>query len=283
MKKQGFTLIELLVVIAIIVILAAILFPVFAQVRAKAEQTACLSHQNQLGKAVMMYLSDYDQVYPPSGEGTGPFPNWAERIYPYVKSLEVYRCPTQGIAYDVLRRWYNIGRTQAEQIYAVFGVRNFSANAYVLAWINPPYQRAGPGVVRPEAQVEEPSRTIMLTENVGVGTVLMRAPNGATVPNNMQWWWAISDECWVCAEADRDENLDENFWLSLRKHSGGANYTMADGHARWYRPSQTYMPRRCQGTTPIGNMWQWGEPTLGRCPQNDCAPHMRQAVANFCR
>ncbi len=67
-KQHGFTLIELLVVIAIIAILAAILFPVFAQARLKAEQTACLTHQKQMEQGVMMYLPECDQVFPPSGE-----------------------------------------------------------------------------------------------------------------------------------------------------------------------------------------------------------------------
>jgi len=62
--RLGFTLIELLVVIAIIAILAAILFPVFAKVREKARQTACLSNQKQLGLAVMQYVQDYDESYP---------------------------------------------------------------------------------------------------------------------------------------------------------------------------------------------------------------------------
>jgi len=64
MKRNGFTLIELLVVIAIIAILAAILFPVFAQARAKARQTQCLSNMRQIGTAVQMYLNDYDEGYP---------------------------------------------------------------------------------------------------------------------------------------------------------------------------------------------------------------------------
>lgn len=64
MRQRGFTLIELLVVIAIIAILAAILFPVFAQARAKARQTMCLSNNKQIGIATMMYVQDYDEVYP---------------------------------------------------------------------------------------------------------------------------------------------------------------------------------------------------------------------------
>src|ERR671915_2414483 len=61
--RAGFTLIELLVVIAIIAILAAILFPVFAQAREKARQSACLSNTKQLGSAVMMYTQDYDETF----------------------------------------------------------------------------------------------------------------------------------------------------------------------------------------------------------------------------
>ena len=63
MKRKGFTLIELLVVIAIIAILAAILFPVFAQAREKARQTACLSNLKQLATGGMLYSQDYDEKF----------------------------------------------------------------------------------------------------------------------------------------------------------------------------------------------------------------------------
>ncbi|NUQ71226.1 MAG: prepilin-type N-terminal cleavage/methylation domain-containing protein, partial [Chthonomonadales bacterium] len=65
MRKNGFTLIELLVVIAIIAILAAILFPVFAQAREKARTISCLSNAKQMGTAIMMYAQDFEEAIVP--------------------------------------------------------------------------------------------------------------------------------------------------------------------------------------------------------------------------
>ncbi|MGC4048030.1 MAG: DUF1559 domain-containing protein [Armatimonas sp.] len=99
-RKNAFTLIELLVVIAIIAILAAILFPVFAQARAKARQTACLSNMKQIGTAIMMYVQDYDENYPPAQLNlpSPPAPangviSWPTMIYPYIKNEGVFVCP----------------------------------------------------------------------------------------------------------------------------------------------------------------------------------------------
>src|SRR5215470_7938316 len=93
MRRTGFTLIELLVVIAIIAILAAILFPVFAQARSKARAISCLSNMKQLGLGMMMYVQDYDETYPTSWNAWGQtsawgiYPQvWCDMIYPYVKN-----------------------------------------------------------------------------------------------------------------------------------------------------------------------------------------------------
>lgn len=103
-QSKGFTLIELLVVIAIIAILAAILFPVFARARENARRTSCLSNVKQLGLAYMQYTQDYDEKYPIISYGDGEqiiYPNgvsstnnWAMRIFPYVKSVQIYNCPS---------------------------------------------------------------------------------------------------------------------------------------------------------------------------------------------
>jgi prepilin-type N-terminal cleavage/methylation domain-containing protein/prepilin-type processing-associated H-X9-DG protein len=107
MRRRGFTLIELLVVIAIIAILAAILFPVFAQAREKARQTTCLSNLKQIGLGVMMYAQDYDEAYPSAsvyGDADG-VDSWhaqgsgrqiKDLIVPYTKNLDIWQCKSDS-------------------------------------------------------------------------------------------------------------------------------------------------------------------------------------------
>jgi prepilin-type N-terminal cleavage/methylation domain-containing protein/prepilin-type processing-associated H-X9-DG protein len=94
--RSGFTLIELLVVIAIIAILAAILFPVFAKAREKARQISCTSNMKQLGLGFLQYIQDNDEKMPACDNDAvdhQPGRGWAARIFPYVKSTGVYKCP----------------------------------------------------------------------------------------------------------------------------------------------------------------------------------------------
>jgi prepilin-type N-terminal cleavage/methylation domain-containing protein/prepilin-type processing-associated H-X9-DG protein len=110
MKRKGFTLIELLVVIAIIAILAAILFPVFAQAREKARQITCVSNERQIGLGFLQYVQDNDETFPfevdpgyyaeygnPPYNTPGGVPaSWDIQIQPYLKSEALLKCPDDG-------------------------------------------------------------------------------------------------------------------------------------------------------------------------------------------
>ncbi len=108
-RKSAFTLIELLVVIAIIAILAAILFPVFAQARESARKISCVSNLKEVGLAILMYAQDYDETYPyvggnnnpvdpstPFGNQTWVYNDIVVKIQSYVKSFDVFFCPDRS-------------------------------------------------------------------------------------------------------------------------------------------------------------------------------------------
>ncbi len=101
-SAKGFTLIELLVVIAIIALVAAILFPVFAGVRAKGRATACASNLRQVGLALLQYSIDHDETYPlgwfseegfQGSDAALGYYKWMDAVYPYIRSEKLFDCP----------------------------------------------------------------------------------------------------------------------------------------------------------------------------------------------
>lgn len=153
--RQGFTLIELLVVIAIIAILAAILFPVFAQAKAAAKSATCLSNLKQLGTGEALYSADYDDMWIPSYKywdtreqrtALGKPPSriywWDDLEQPYLKSYELTICPVRSYLLDDAAsapsaRWYGpTGTKHKKMSYAVNDMNFFYTwgNAMELAW-----------------------------------------------------------------------------------------------------------------------------------------------------
>jgi prepilin-type N-terminal cleavage/methylation domain-containing protein len=160
-RDSGFTLIELLVVIAIIAILAAILFPVFAQARDKARQTTCLSNAKQIGLGVSMYAQDYDEILPIGGHG-GVLPNrWHGMILPYIKNggdaagvrgeAGVFVCPSRP----------TFPRSPAHQ-------RGYGCNANLMGWggdgIRPPASQPAHSI----AEIANPAGTWVIVEGSSI-------------------------------------------------------------------------------------------------------------------
>ena len=124
--NQGFTLIELLIVIAIIALLAAMLFPVFARARENARRTSCQSNLKQIGLGLLQYVGDYDDKMPASAYGgvaadsnnTTAY-KWMDAIFPYVKSEQLFVCPSDSGAEYIYNK--NIPAGQTSQKYGSYG------------------------------------------------------------------------------------------------------------------------------------------------------------------
>jgi prepilin-type N-terminal cleavage/methylation domain-containing protein/prepilin-type processing-associated H-X9-DG protein len=257
--RSGFTLIELLVVIAIIAILAAILFPVFAQAREKARQTTCLSNSRQMGLGLSMYVQDNDETYPWSANiDPDPNPSWSGLISPYVKNLAVFACPSQPDV-DVVK-----GGLGTPANFKAAGPRNYSANSEVLAWMtkgkNVEFNREYNRTVRRLAEIPEPANTIAFFDVSRAGTVFpQQNPFKPT-----HWWWSVLNDgvaylAWKNPNANERDSAAWDY-VGLIRHLGGASYVFADGHAKWMKPEMTL--RRRQATSPTGNMWVWDKDTF---------------------
>ena len=102
--RRAFTLIELLVVVSIVAILAALLFPIFGRARENARRSSCQSNLRQIGLGLLQYLQDYDEKMPRSFFGTSSGADkttrdktkWMDVIFPYVRSEQIFVCPSQS-------------------------------------------------------------------------------------------------------------------------------------------------------------------------------------------
>ena len=260
--KKGFTLIELLVVIAIIAILAAILFPVFAQAREKARATQCLSNCKQFGTAIQLYMDDYDESVPYPGAYGGSknvafyeaykaagwkdassmyasypgrvynvwpianphnidyaanYPFWGDCIFPYVKNVKMFECPS--------------GQK---------GVCGYAVNGGIYGTAS----KSGGNCLNDEQpEINSLSSFTNPSETLFVSDVFQRRDQkkslGAQTSHTMLCdWWITPNE----------------YYIGPIRHNNGVNCTMMDGHAKFYK--------RGQGPSEGTDSWDYND--LGR-------------------
>ena len=207
-NRRGFTLIELLVVIAIIAILAAILFPVFAKAREKARQASCQSNEKQLGLAIIQYVQDNDETFPNGVPGGGSGTGWASQVYPYAKSTQLYVCP-DGSG-ELVSYGFNVNMTST----ITLAVLNAPASTVTLAELQ------GDTYAYPATPTDTHSPTWdgLGYNGAGFNNIFANGPN--------------------VTEGTGDLGGQVSGWTgtsSTPRHTGGANYLLADGHVKYLK------------------------------------------------
>ena len=244
--NRGFTLIELLVVIAIIAILAAILFPVFAQAREKARQTSCLSNTKQCALAFLMYSQDYDELHaigsaqgdnffwywnfnlatpydwrpdiaPTDGRFTAAQVHWGNSTQPYTKNWGLFACPS-GIVTSITSAANEAGAKKP-----------FYNSTYTYNGLLSSYSQAG---------IATPASLPLLWEGRGKTQAkgfALTSPNlwcEQNSPNTSCTYMPYQSGCGPSKNGTYSAVFGVNtMWV----HSGGANFALADGHSKWRR------------------------------------------------
>jgi prepilin-type N-terminal cleavage/methylation domain-containing protein/prepilin-type processing-associated H-X9-DG protein len=325
LSRRGFTLIELLVVIAIIGILAAMLFPVFARAREAARKTQCLSNVKNMAMAVQIYLTDYD-AFPnseknadafdyfstcPGGGNTpprencnrtaqaNPFLRWHVIFDEYVKSRDIYRCPSATLVIGA--QWivpnYDGGYLNyLKETEGKWGRarRGSSCNGDCggpcgLAW--PPgwggtvtdsiaqNMAASGGTGWTEVTLAYTQLQDVKTAQIGDPTYCVVCGDSTQYTNILGWQnlvysiWSFCDttshpECGILSsDLEAQWNADPSFRSKYSRHMGGGNVGFADGHAKWWTgPALEAATPYCDCACPTQTILKDGRPLRGLCP-----------------
>ncbi|MDR3710900.1 MAG: DUF1559 domain-containing protein [Capsulimonadaceae bacterium] len=266
-RVGAFTLIELLIVIAIIAILAAILFPVFAKAREKARQTTCLSNEKQLGLGLLQYVQDNDEYWP-CGDGVinsgYAGSGWAGQVYPYVKSTAAFRCPddqNEGYFWTESGNSFGIPPSGTK----IFEYPVSYAINYRLITSGPNSTLASNTVFLSLTKVYNPADTFILEEVTGSSTDLLTPQEwgkqyssaadfavdlvwssqnggGRTLSTNNPTLVSQSLPPYLYATGPIQGNGAQHNGVDTPRHTGGANWLMCDGHAKWLMGTSVCSP-----------------------------------------
>jgi prepilin-type N-terminal cleavage/methylation domain-containing protein/prepilin-type processing-associated H-X9-DG protein len=220
--RKGFTLIELLVVIAIIAILAAILFPVFARARENARRASCQSNLKQIGLGILQYTQDYDELMVTSmrrgATGTGFI--WANMVQPYVKSKQLFQCPSDTKTAEANPGYWQDGPPATERLHTSYLYNTDIGGIF-----------GSPGVS--QAAIQNVATTVMVFD-------------GGSIPvGSNPLVWAQKDgpfvtKPWVDTDVTTGGGSDSDFGGPHPRHLETAAVLFVDGHVKSLRADKFY-------------------------------------------
>ena len=240
-QKKGFTLIELLVVVAIIALLAAILFPAFGLVREKARQSSCASNLKQIGMGILQYVQDADERLPNGTQPNTAYADhgagWAQQILPYIKDKSVYLCPDEEKPADTVSYIGNANLFASPASY----VRGVEMDRIVLA-------------------TEMTGVTFSLTDTYMYDQT--PTSNGLTynwsAGNYNNYFGGSGGDVITGSLAGYPTGVTGCLDIPVGRHSGGANYLLADGHVKWLIGSSVSPGQNAAKSTNAEVVGEWG-------------------------
>ncbi|RYG84355.1 prepilin-type N-terminal cleavage/methylation domain-containing protein, partial [bacterium] len=233
--KRAFTLIELLVVIAIIAILAAILFPVFAQAKLAAKKTVDLSNLKQIGTAYMLYAGDADDHLPLTTMNMSgvmemrPKASWVLQCQHYIKSYDMLRSPADNSAFWPPKgtKWPDLDAPAMDPRWTQYRVTSYLLNAFMSG------DYEGAGTYSTTTAMAAPANVIYLA---------LARDDVSPRDHFHPFYWGTPPEktSMMMGPVVWDGPKDETKELKLRAFTDGANYAYADGHAKFGKWSQLW-------------------------------------------
>ena len=232
-KRNAFTLIELLVVIAIIAILAAILFPVFAQAREQARKTTCTSNLKQIGLGVLMYAQDYDETFPRANYtvplGGNPIDPTLTRVHWY-QAVEPY-----------FKVGYNPDHSNKAQL--TWTCPDYDVTASQIFGYNPAFSypwnaNLGPAQA-PDTPLDWQADTVKTLSYVQYAAQEVLVAEGA---GRRVYTYGDDTGTYEAGYADIARDVNIAWVLGRIRHGGGSNYALTDGHVKFFHapvPSYT--------------------------------------------
>jgi prepilin-type N-terminal cleavage/methylation domain-containing protein/prepilin-type processing-associated H-X9-DG protein len=247
MKRTAFTLIELLVVIAIIAILAAILFPVFAQAKAAAKKSQDLNNQKQIVLAIMFYANDNDDCTCKThhdlaaGETIENLYTWYQPLFPYIKSAGIFRDPTVNDTPTLLPSPVTVEDWKTYRTdYLINGYLSHGANLGIFS--------------KPAEQI--------VTGERHLGIAFFDYHPWASAPDGNWERGFLDGSGYQIGDLEAETQIPDA--ANVGRHTGGNNYAFVDGHAKWFKFVQTL-----DKTLPPSDVKNYGLHNIDGLPSNE--------------